>query len=429
MKHQTIESNVRSYCRVFARTFEHAYGTEVFDTTQCRYLDFLSGCGSLNYGHNHSELQRSLLEFINKQGLAMSLDMHTPAKLKFLEVFSSHILQPRGLQYRVQFPGPTGANAVEAAVKLARKVTGRTNVIAFTNSFHGCSLGALALTGSANHRRSSAALLTNVSRAPYDRYFGRGIDTAAHLERLLADPSSGYDEPAAIILETIQGEGGLNAASANWVQKIQRIARDHGALLIVDDIQAGCGRSGSFFSFEPLGIDPDIICLAKAISGYGLPMSLVLMKPDLDIWEPAEHNGTFRGNNFAFVTAAKSIEIFWQNDTFEMQIAEKTGFASDVFGDLCDRYGFELRGRGLMLGINLEDEKTATEVQKNCFDRKLIVETCGPKGEILKLLPPLTVSRQELEEAASIVDRAIQQQNSGSFGLLDREKTPDIIAN
>ena len=317
-----IESEVRSYCRNFPDVFSRAEGAFVYSATGKSYIDFLSACGSLNYGHNHPELRKALVSYVKKQGVTMSLDTETVSKNEFLEAFREHILEPRGFSYKLQFAGPTGANAVEAAIKLARKVTGRTNVVAFTNAFHGCSLGALALTANAHHRGSSEALLSHVNRVPYDGYLGPDVDTSALLEKLLSDPSSGIDVPAAIILETIQGEGGLNVASANWVKNVARIAQKFGALLIVDDIQAGCGRSGDFFSFEPFGIEPDIVCLAKSISGFGLPMSLVLIKPEHDIWAPGEHNGTFRGNNLAFVTATVALRQFWKTSEFQKIIKD-----------------------------------------------------------------------------------------------------------
>ena len=236
----------------------------------------------------------------------MSMDIHTESKERFMAAFHKHVLKRRDMDYKFQFTGPTGAIAVEAAIKIARKVTKRTNVIAFTNGFHGCSLGALALTGSSYHRSVSVPLLTNVIRMPYDRYFGDMLNTAEMMEKMLSDPSSGVDSPAAIILETIQGEGGLNVASAAWTQQIQLIARTHGALVIVDDVQAGCGRTGDFFSFESLGILPDIVCLAKSLSGYGLPMAMLLLKEEHDVWQPGEHNGTFRGPNYSFLITHES---------------------------------------------------------------------------------------------------------------------------
>ena len=402
-----IESNGKSYCRSFPVTFDKSCGIYIHDTKGNQYIDFLSGCGSLNYGHNHPKLKKALLEYIKRQGIVMSLDLDTESKRNFLEAFSVHILNPRQLNYKIQFPGPTGANAVEAAIKLARKATGRTNVIAFTNAFHGCSLGALALTGSAHHRDSSTPLLTNVSRLPYDGYFGTAIDTAAYLEKMLSDPSGGCDKPAAIIFETIQGEGGLNVASSKWAQDIQRIARAHGALVIVDDIQAGCGRSGDFFSFEALGIEPDIICLAKSISGFGLPMSLVLLKPEWDVWEPGEHNGTFRGNNYAFVTATAAIELFWKDDAFSIEIKRKTARLKTSLRDLAMRNGLTVKGRGLMLGIDFASPAEASRVRTKCFENGLIVEGCGPHDEILKLLPPLTVSDKTCDAALAVLQSAM----------------------
>lgn len=258
------ESDVSSYCRAFPAEFSTAQGTLLYDTQGNRYIDFLAGCGSLNYGHNEPRILKKLVGYIESNGIALGLDMHTAAKTQFINAFRSAILDPRDLDYKLQFTGPTGANAIEAAVKLARKITGRTNVISFTNGFHGCSLGALSLTGSGHHRNSSVPLLGGVTHMPYDGYFGPGIDTCALIETLLSDPSSGIDAPAAFVLEAIQGEGGLNVASGPWLRDIAEIARRHGALLIIDDIQAGCGRSGDFFSFEGTGVVPDMVVLANS---------------------------------------------------------------------------------------------------------------------------------------------------------------------
>ena len=303
--------------------FDTARGSLITDELGRQYVDFLAGCASLNYGHNDPDMKQALLDHIMRDGIAHGLDLFTPAKRKFLEDFESLILEPRGLDYRVQFTGPTGANAVEAALKLARKVTGRTNVIAFTNGFHGVTMGALAATGNKFHRMGPAIPLNGVSRLPYDGYLGKDVDTAEVLERMLADPSSGLDAPAAILLETVQGEGGLNAASPSWLRRMARLAERHGALLIVDDIQAGCGRTGTFFSFEGTGIVPDLVVLSKSLSGFGLPMALLLIRPQHDIWRPAEHNGTFRGNTHAFVTAQVALRKFWSDDAFAPRIAAK----------------------------------------------------------------------------------------------------------
>lgn len=407
-----MESSVRSYCRSFPETLVSAKGASVFSASGRRYIDFLSGCGALNYGHNHPDLCDALLSYIASDGITMSLDLQTRSKNDFMELFANHILQPRNMEYRLQFPGPTGANAVEAAIKLARKVTGRSNVIAFTNAFHGCSLGALALTGSTHHRQSSQALLTQVTRVPYDGYWGPGVDTSAQLEQLLCDPSSGYDLPAAIVLEMIQGEGGLNIASRAWVQKLEKLALEHGILLVVDDIQAGCGRSGDFFSFDLLGIRPDIICLAKSISGFGLPMSLVLLKPEHDVWQPGEHNGTFRGNNFAFVTAAEAIRRFWSGGSFceGLRLSARIGELGAALNCLAEAHpdDMHVEGRGMMMGLAFSDPKLAKSVQKDCFSRGLIIELCGPRDEVLKLLPPLNISAADLEQGLEVISQSVQ---------------------
>lgn len=284
-----LESEVRSYCRSFPVVFTKARGAQLLTRDGTAYLDFLMGCSSLNYGHNPSELKGALADYIASDGLTHSLDLHSEAKESFLRELDETILTPRQLDYVVQFPGPTGTNAVEAALKLARKITGRSNIIAFTNGFHGVSLGALSCTGNRYHRAAAGQLLGSVTRLPYDGYLGSSVDTANYLDRLLSDPSSGVDLPAAVIVETVQGEGGLNVAGPEWLRKVAAIARSHGALLIVDDIQAGVGRTDGFFSFEAAGLRPDIVTMAKSISGYGLPMAIVLIDRLLDMWEPGEH--------------------------------------------------------------------------------------------------------------------------------------------
>lgn len=306
------ESNVRSYCRDCNVVFASGTGATLTDVNGKKYIDFFAGAGSLNYGHNNPHLKQALLSYIQEDGVTTTLDFHSDAKSSFIERFERLILKPRGMSYKVQFTGPTGTNAVEAALKLARKRTARTTIAAFTRAFHGVSLGALAATANMEKRRVSGVELSNVVRLPYDGFFGSDIDSADIISKLYHTPGSGYEPPAAIILETVQGEGGLNCARPQWLKKIERLCQDLGALLIVDDIQAGCGRTGTFFSFELAGISPDIICLSKSISGYGLPMSVVLIKPEHDCWEPGEHNGTFRGNNQAFITASAALD-FWQD--------------------------------------------------------------------------------------------------------------------
>jgi diaminobutyrate-2-oxoglutarate transaminase len=406
------ESAVRSYARSFPVKFTKAQGAHLFDEHGKKYIDFLAGCSSLNYGHNHPRLKEALLEYIESDGLTHSLDMETDAKEAFLEEFERTILRPRDLDYVAQFPGPTGANAVEAALKIARKVTGRNNVVAFTNGFHGCTLGALALTGSQHHRGGAGAPLNDVTRMPFDRYFGEEADTAEQIGQMLSDASSGVDAPAAFIIETVQGEGGLNVASFNWLREIETLARKHGALFIIDDIQAGIGRTGPFFSFEPAGVKPDIVTLAKSISGYGLPMALTLIKRDLDIWKPGEHNGTFRGNCHAFVTATAALKLFWRDDEFESSIESKSTILKTAFENIACEHKNKVagvKGRGMMLGVDVKSGSVSSRIVRECFANGLVIETSGPNDEVVKCLAPLTIDEGEFKQGLNILERAVRK--------------------
>jgi diaminobutyrate-2-oxoglutarate transaminase len=313
------ESEVRGYIRLFPTTFDAARGSLLIGEDGSEYIDFFAGAGTLNYGHNNPLLKQALLDYIERDGIIHALDLATRAKREFIETFRDLVLTPRGLRYKLQFTGPTGANATEAAIKVARLATGRTNIIAFTRGYHGLSLGALATTAARQYRTAAGIPLDNVTFAPYDGYFGPDVDTMELLAKQLEDPSGGIDRPAAVIVESIQGEGGVNVASPEWLRRLAALARAHEIPLIIDDIQAGCGRSGDFFSFEQAGIRPDIVVLSKSLSGYGLPMSLVLISPELDVWEPGGHTGTFRGNNLAFVGATAALRTYWADDDFSLE--------------------------------------------------------------------------------------------------------------
>ncbi|KRE37028.1 diaminobutyrate--2-oxoglutarate transaminase [Janibacter sp. Soil728] len=391
------ESEVRSYCRNWPVVFDTSKGA--YQTTEDgeRYTDFFSGAGALNYGHNNDILKEALVEYISRDGVTHSMDMHTKAKREFLEAFTELILEPRGMTHKIQFPGPTGTNAVETALKTARKATGREDVVHFTNAFHGMTLGSLAVTGNAFKRAGAGTPLYHATAAPYDDYIVGETSDFAWLKRIWADSGSGTSLPAAVIVETVQGEGGLKAARGQWLKELQDLCREYGVLMIVDDVQAGCGRTGTFFSFEDFGLDPDIITLSKSISGYGLPMALTLMKPEIDDWEPGEHNGTFRGHNPAFVTGAKALRTYWADDTLEKNIAARAQQLTErleVLAGLAE--GSELRGRGLLSGVAFKDVEVAEKIAKAAFARKLLVETSGPSSEVVKIMPPLTITQEEL---------------------------------
>ena len=404
------ESRVRSYSRSFPALFTRAEGSRIFDDRGNGYLDFLSGAGSLNYGHNHPVMREALIDYIREQGIAHSLDLHTAAKADFLEALDGLILKPRNLQYVAQFTGPTGANCVEAALKLARKSTGRRPIVAFTNGFHGVTLGALAMTGNAHHRGGAGVELGGVIRMPYDGYLGEGVNTLEYFAKTLDDASSGIDKPAAVIVETVQGEGGLNVASIDWLQGLQALCRRHQMLLIVDDIQAGCGRTGRFFSFEEAGLQPDIVTLSKSLSGMGLPFAITLIRRDLDIWKPGEHNGTFRGNNHAFVTATATLKHFWADDRFAADVRRKSKLVSEWLTAIAREYPDQLavKGRGLMQGLSFARAEDAKRVSQEAYRNGLIIETGGPNDEVIKCLCPLTIDDADLHRAFDIVQAAVR---------------------
>ncbi len=402
---ELLESQVRIYSRAFPAIFTRASGSLLYDQAGREYLDFFSGAGALNYGHNNPRMKRRLIEYLNADGVTHSLDMATSAKQEFLERFKQVILEPRGLEYRVQFTGPTGTNAVEAALKLARKFTGRPTVIHFVNSFHGMSMGSLGVTGNVSKRAGAGVPLHYTLPMFFDGDLGPGVDTLAYLETFLDNPGNGVGVPAAVILETIQAEGGVKTASDEWLRRLEQITRQRGILLIVDDIQVGCGRTGDFFSFEQSGIKPDLICLSKSISGYGLPMSLLLIAPEVDIWNPGEHTGTFRGNNLAFVTATEALE-YWRDGAFSSSISEKAQLAVQLLRQMPGK--FQVRGRGLIQAVIFPEHGMAEKVSRAAFASGLIIETCGPRDEALKLLPPLTISAEELHQGISIIAESVE---------------------
>uniref|UniRef100_UPI003BABAAC2 diaminobutyrate--2-oxoglutarate transaminase n=1 Tax=Stappia sp. TaxID=1870903 RepID=UPI003BABAAC2 len=404
------ESEARSYCRSFPTVFESGRGALLKGADGREYIDFLAGCSSLNYGHNDPVMKQALVDYITADGVTHGLDMHTGAKARFLESFEERILRPRGMDHRMMFMGPTGANAVEAAMKIARKATGRTNVIAFTNGFHGVTLGALAATGNGYHRGGAGMGLGGVTRMPYDGSLGDDVDTAEMLETMLSNPSSGIEAPAAIILEVVQGEGGLNAARPEWVKRIAEIARAHGALLIIDDIQAGCGRTGGFFSFDGMDVKPDLVTMAKSLSGFGLPLAAVLVRPEHDVLGPAEHNGTFRGNNHAFVTARAALETYWADDAFREGAEARARLLEERLTRISKRIpGSRLKGRGMMRGVDVGSGDLASEICKACFAEGLIIETSGAHDEVVKVLAPLNIDLDLFTRGLDILEEAVDQ--------------------
>lgn len=416
---EQLESEVRGYCRSWPTVFRTARGSRLTDVDGKEYIDFFAGAGVLNYGHNDTRMRDRLIDYLSRDGILHGLDMATEAKREFLEAFDQVILKPRGLDYKIQFPGPTGTNAVEAALKLARKVTGRDLVVGFTNAFHGMTLGSLAVTGNEAKRAGAGVPLHHSVSMPYDGFLGDDVDTIAYLQSYLDGSGTGVSLPAAVIVETVQAEGGVNVASDEWLRRLAVTCKEHDILLIIDDIQAGCGRTGPFFSFESAGVTPDIVCLSKSLSGFGLPMALTLIRRDLDVWNPGEHNGTFRGNNAAFVTATEALR-FWTNDQLTREVARKAGLMKRRLEQIAARFPeakASWRGRGMIQGLHCDVPGLASRVTRAAFERGLIIETAGPEDEVVKLLPPLVIDDDTLAEGLDIIGTAFEAVTAGATGV------------
>ncbi|WP_246789841.1 diaminobutyrate--2-oxoglutarate transaminase [Bradyrhizobium sp. CCBAU 51765] len=406
---ETLESNVRSYSRSFPAIFSRASGSIMITEDGRKIIDFFSGAGALNYGHNNHAIRETIAEYLASDAIVHGLDMATPARLDFMRTFTRAILRERGLKYRFQFTGPTGANAIEAALKLARKVTRRQNVISFTQGYHGMSLGATAASGNRFYRAASGVSLCGTTFMPFDGYFGPTVDTANYLRKLLIDESSGLDQPAAIVVETVQGEGGINVASEKWLRSVQTIAHDVGALFVVDDIQMGCGRTGDFFSFEFAELAPDIVAMSKSLSGYGLPLSMLLIREECDAWQPGEHTGTFRGNNLALVSATAAINTYWRGSTFSQLVRRKADVMRQRLEFVASKHGnrFNVRGRGMAIGFDCQIAELAAVATRKAFEKGLMVERCGSVDQVVKFMPALTIDLETMDEGLDLFERAL----------------------
>ncbi|MCH4562847.1 MULTISPECIES: diaminobutyrate--2-oxoglutarate transaminase [Halomonas] len=412
---ERMESEVRTYSRSFPVVFTQARNARLTDEDGREYIDFLAGAGTLNYGHNNPKIKQALLDYLAEDNIIHGLDFWTAAKRDYLETLEELILKPRGLDYKVQFPGPTGTNAVEAAIRLARNAKGRHNIVTFTNGFHGVTMGALATTGNRKFREATGGVPTvGGTFMPYDGYLGNATDTLDYFEKLLGDKSGGLDVPAGVIVETVQGEGGINVAGLEWLKRLEGICREHDILLIIDDIQAGCGRTGKFFSFEHAGVVPDIVTNSKSLSGLGLPFSHVLMRPELDQWKPGQYNGTFRGFALAFTTAAAALKHYWRDDSFERDVQRKGRVVAERFQQIAawiSEQGIEAseRGRGLMRGIDVGSGEIADKITARAFENGLVIETSGQDGEVVKCLCPLTITDEDLLEGLDILETSVKQ--------------------
>ena len=403
---EKYESEVRSYCRKFPKVFNKAKGSFFYTEDGEEYIDFFDGAGALNYGHNNDYIQEKVIEYIKEDGIVHSLDMYTKAKAEFIEVFEEKILKPRGLNYKIQFPGPTGTNANEAALKLARKVKKRTNIFALMGCFHGMTLGTLSLTTEAAAREGAVVALHDVTHipAPYQ------LDTLKYIRMVLDDDHSGIEKPAAIFLETVQAEGGIYVFDADFLKGLRELCDEYGILLAVDDVQVGCSRTGTFFSFERAGIVPDIVTMSKSIGAYGLPFAITMFKPELDIWSPGEHNGTFRGNNLAFVAAKAGVELTVEKDIPSIVKKNEEIIRKYLEENVRNIPGVkDIRGIGMIWGIEVADGKTSRAITDECFNNNLVIERAGRDDNVVKLMPNLLMDEETLMKGMEIIKNATEK--------------------
>ncbi len=409
---ENYESEVRSYCRHFPTVFKQSVGSYFIDENGRKYLDFFCGAGAVNYGHNNPEIKAKLIDYLMNDGIIHALDMYTVPKREFIETLEEKILKPRGLDYKIMFPGPTGTNANEAALKLARKVKKRQNVFALMGAFHGMTLGSLAITTDKSSRAGAGVPLQNVTFIPAPYMFPQ-LDTVEYMQRLIDDDHSGVDKPAALFIETIQAEGGIQVFEIDWLKRVRKFCDDNDILLVVDDVQVGCCRSGDFFSFQRADIQPDIVTMSKSIGGYGFPLAITLFKPELDKWTPGEHNGTFRGNQLAFVAAKAGLDYMLENK-IEDQVKAKSKIVEDFLTKeiLPIDSRLQLRGRGLIWGIEFAGipvEGLADKIEARCFENGLIIEGAGRKNSVVKLMPPLIITEEELTEGMEIIKKSVSE--------------------
>lgn len=406
---ENYESSVRSYCRSFPAVFSKAKGAMMYDEDGNAYIDFFCGAGALNYGHNNPYILEKMIAYLQSDGILHGMDMYTPAKRTFLQTLQEKILKPRGLNYHVMCCGPTGTNAIESSLKLARKVTGRSNIWAFMGCFHGMTLGSLSLTTERYARNAAGVNLGNCTHIPAPYMFPE-LDVLAYMQRLIDDDHTGVDKPAALILETVQAEGGIFPFPVDFLKGCREFCTKNDILMIVDDIQAGCCRTGTFFSFERADIKPDMVALSKSIGGAGMPMALLLIDPDKDIWKPAEHNGTFRGNQLAFVAGNAALEYMVEHQ-LDKEVQRKSAivekFIKEEILPLDERLSY--RGIGLMWGVECEKlggGVFSKAVVAACFKRNLILERAGRDDSVVKLMPALVIEDELLLKGLNILKEA-----------------------
>ncbi len=403
------ESGVRTYCRKFPECFDKGENSIMYTSSGKRYVDFFAGAGALNFGHNNPYIKGKIVDYLKEDNIIQGLDFYTPVTEHFLKTMRDKYFEPNNYDYRIMLCNASGANSVEAALKLARKNKNRTNIFAFTGSYHGQSLGALAATSGVHGRGGAGVPLNDVTFIPYATDLETEDASLDYIRWVLTDDHCGIDKPAAFLLECVQGEGGIKIASTRWLQEVRKICDEHDILMICDEIQSGVGRTGDYFSWERADIEPDMITVSKSVGGFGIPVAFLFVKPELDIFTPGEHTGTFRGNQLALLGAAATMEFFVDNKIDEDvkrkgKIVEQ--FMKERILPIDER--LEARGLGLFWGIDFSkiDSRLTDALREECFKNHLVIDSCGREGCVIKLLSPLTIEDEVLYEGLDILEKS-----------------------
>lgn len=429
-----FESSARSYPRKFPFALYRAKGVKLWDVEGNEYIDFLCGAGTLALGHNDEEVNRAMVALIESGSPLHTLDLTTPVKDKFVETIHSILPFDMAKDVKIQFCSPSGTDATDAAIKLCKIATGRSSVIAFSGGYHGMGHGAMAVTGNCYAKSQVPNLMSGVQFMPYPYSYrcpmGLGGEEGekacgAYFERLLKDPESGVSKPACVIIEPIQGEGGVIPAPVEFLKTVRRVTAELDIPLICDEIQCGMGRSGKVFAFEYAGIVPDVILSSKAIGGTQ-PMSVVIYNKKLDVWGPGTHAGTFRGNQLAMAAGTVVMERIREPE-FLNEVVRKGGVFKERLLSLqkeCPVIG-DVRGKGLMLGIEfvdpngerdlmghpMESGKICAEVQRRCFEKGLVMEKGGRNGSVMRCLTALNIPDEDLEKGIEIFESVVRDVN------------------
>jgi diaminobutyrate-2-oxoglutarate transaminase len=425
------ESNARSYPRRIPIAIEEAEGIYVTDADGRKFIDCLAGAGTLALGHNHPVVIDAIEKMLHDKRPLHTLDLTTPVKEEFVsEVFDS-LPEEFAKRAKIQFCGPTGGDAIEAAIKLVKTATGRRSILSFQGGYHGATHGTMALSGNLGPKQNVQGLMPDVHFMPYPYAyrcpFGMGGEethkiSAKYIENLLYDPESGILPPAAMILEVVQGEGGSIPAPVEWLQEIRRITKERNIPLIIDEVQTGIGRTGELFAFQHAGIIPDVVVLSKAIGG-SLPLSVVIYDRELDKWGPGAHIGTFRGNQMAMAAGTATLRYIKENNLSQhaKELGEKLMLELSILQNEIPEIG-DVRGRGLMVGAEIVNPKISTglegtfaanpelasRIQRECFNRGLILEVGGRHGSVIRFLPPLIITEEQLDDVIAIFIDAVR---------------------